>query len=80
MEDYIFYLLELNLLGSVISIYSYNLDMATAKTRKNETSSKQIASLAGKVLQQSTSTKTAKKLAGSVLTQAKDKKTSSKKK
>lgn len=39
---------------------------------KNEKSSKELASLAGKVLQQKTSTEAAKKLAGSVLTQAPD--------
>lgn len=42
---------------------------------KNEQSSKQLASLAGKVLQQKTATDAAKKLAGSVLTQAPDRKT-----
>lgn len=41
---------------------------------KNEKSSKDLASLAGKVLQQKSSTEAAKKLAGSVLTQAVDKK------
>lgn len=41
---------------------------------KNEKSSKQLASLAGKVLQQKSSTAAAKKLAGSVLTQAPDRK------
>lgn len=40
---------------------------------KNEKSSKELASLAGKVLAQRTSTKAAKRLAGSVLTQAQDK-------
>lgn len=40
----------------------------------NEKSSKNMASLAGKVLSQKSSTKTAKKLAASVLTQAPDKK------
>lgn len=39
---------------------------------KNEQSSKQLASLAGKVLQQKSATEAAKKLAGSVLTQAPD--------
>ncbi|MGE0675001.1 MAG: hypothetical protein AB7O64_18310 [Methylibium sp.] len=39
---------------------------------KNEKSSKELASLAGKVLQQKTATDAAKKLAGSVLTQAPD--------
>lgn len=39
---------------------------------KNEKSSKELASLAGKVLQQKSSTEAAKKLAGSVLTQAPD--------
>lgn len=39
---------------------------------KNEHSSKQLASLAGKVLQQKSATEAAKKLAGSVLTQAPD--------
>jgi hypothetical protein len=43
---------------------------------KNEKSSKELASLAGKVLQQQSSTQAAKKLAGSVLTQAADKKNS----
>ncbi|WP_180987915.1 hypothetical protein [Alicycliphilus denitrificans] len=47
---------------------------------KNEQSSKQLASLAGKVLQQKTATDAAKKLAGSVLTQAPDRKTSTGKK
>ena len=42
---------------------------------KNEQSSKQLASLAGKVLQQKTATDAAKKLAGSVLTQTPDRKT-----
>lgn len=46
---------------------------------KNEKSSKELASLAGKVLQQKTSTKTAKSLAGSVLTQAPDRKPQKKK-
>lgn len=46
---------------------------------KNEKSSKELASLAGKVLQQKTSTKTAKNLAGSVLTQAPDRKSQKKK-
>ncbi|WP_386339418.1 hypothetical protein O4D10_19500 [Xanthomonas citri pv. citri] len=41
---------------------------------KNEKSSKELSSLAGKVLQQKSSTTTAKKLAGSVLTQAPDRK------
>lgn len=41
---------------------------------KNEKSSKELASLAGKVLQQKSATEAAKKLAGSVLTQAPDKK------
>lgn len=41
---------------------------------KNEKSSKELASLAGKVLQQKSSTEAAKKLAGSVLTQTADKK------
>ncbi len=41
---------------------------------KNEKSSKSLASLAGKVLQQKSSTTTAKRLAASVLTQASDKK------
>lgn len=40
---------------------------------KNEKSSKEMTSLAGKVLQQKSSTQAAKKLAGSVLTQAPDK-------
>jgi hypothetical protein len=39
---------------------------------KNEKSSKELASLAGKVLKQKSSTEAAKKLAGSVLTQAPD--------
>ena len=43
---------------------------------KNEKSSKELASLAGKVLQQKTSTKS---LAGSVLTQAPDRKSQKKK-
>ena len=43
---------------------------------KNEKSSKELASLAGKVLQQKSATEAAKKLAGSVLTQAPDRKTS----
>lgn len=47
---------------------------------KNEKSSKELASLAGKVLQQKSSTEAAKKLAGSVLTQTADKKTSPSKK
>lgn len=47
---------------------------------KNEQSSKQLASLAGKVLQQKTATDAAKKLAGSVLTQAPDRKRSGGKK
>jgi hypothetical protein len=47
---------------------------------KSEKSSKKVASLAGKVLQQKGATKTAKRLAGSVLTQAADKKSSGKKK
>jgi hypothetical protein len=47
---------------------------------KNEQSSKQLASLAGKVLQQKTATDAAKRLAGSVLTQAPDRKTSGDKK
>lgn len=46
---------------------------------KNEKSSKELASLAGKVLQQKTPTKTAKSLAGSVLTQAPDRKSQKKK-
>jgi hypothetical protein len=41
---------------------------------KNEKSSSNMASLAGKVLQKKSSTKTAKSLAASVLTQAPDKK------
>lgn len=41
---------------------------------KNEKSSKELASLAGKVLGQKSSTQTAKRLAGSVLTQTPDKK------
>jgi hypothetical protein len=41
---------------------------------KNEKSSKELASLAGKVLKQKSSTEAAKKLAGSVLTQSPDKK------
>jgi hypothetical protein len=41
---------------------------------KNEKSSKELSTLAGKVLQQKGSSETAKKLAGSVLTQAADKK------
>lgn len=44
---------------------------------KNEQSSKQLASLAGKVLQQKSATEAAKKLAGSVLTQAPDRKPAS---
>jgi hypothetical protein len=40
----------------------------------NEKSSKNLSSLAGKVLQQKSATEAAKKLAGSVLTQAPDKK------
>ena len=47
---------------------------------KNEKSSKELASLAGKVLQQKSSTVTSKKLAGSVLTQTSDKKSSGSKK
>ena len=47
---------------------------------KNEKSSKELASLAGKVLQQKTATDAAKKLAGSVLTQAPDRKTTGTKK
>ncbi len=43
---------------------------------KNEKSSKELASLAGKVLQQKSATEAAKKLAGSVLTQAPDRKSS----
>lgn len=43
---------------------------------KNEKSSKELASLAGKVLKQKSSTATAKKLAGSVLTQVPDRKPS----
>ena len=39
---------------------------------KNEMSSKDLASLAGKVLQQKSSSATEKKLAASVLTQAPD--------
>ncbi len=42
----------------------------------NEKSSKKLASLAGKVLQQKSATEAAKKLAGSVLTQAPDRKPS----
>jgi len=45
---------------------------------KNEKSSKQMASLAGKVLSQKSATKAAKSLAGSVLTQAPDRKTKKK--
>lgn len=41
---------------------------------RNEKSSKKMASLAGKVLQQKTATKTSKSLAASVLTQAPDRK------
>lgn len=44
---------------------------------KNEKSSKEMASLAGKVLQQKSSSATAKKLAASVLTQASDHKKAS---
>ena len=40
---------------------------------KNEKSSNDLASLAGKVLSQKSSTKASKSLAGSVLTQAPDK-------
>ncbi len=47
---------------------------------KSEQSSRQLASLAGKVLQQKTATNAAKKLAGSVLTQAPDRKTTGGKK
>ena len=47
---------------------------------KNEKSSKDMASLAGKVLQQKSATEAAKKLAGSVLTQAPDKKSGGPKK
>lgn len=47
---------------------------------KNEKSSKDLASLAGKVLQQKSATEAAKKLAGSVLTQAPDRKPSAGKK
>ena len=47
---------------------------------KNEQTSKELASLAGKVLQQKSATEAAKKLAGSVLTQAPDKKGSAPKK
>jgi len=39
-------------------------------TKKTEKSSKKLASLAGKVLQQKKATKRAKRLAGSVLTQS----------
>ncbi|QDJ41017.1 hypothetical protein CBR70_06745 [Bordetella hinzii] len=46
----------------------------------NEKSSKALASLAGKVLQQKSSTQAAKRLAGSVLTQAPDRKPSGGKK
>lgn len=46
---------------------------------KNEKTSREIASLAGKVLQQKSSTKAAKSLAGSVLTQAPDRKPQKKK-
>jgi len=46
---------------------------------KNEKSSKELASLAGKVLQQKTATGASKKLAGSVLTQVPDKKGPAKK-
>ncbi len=41
---------------------------------KNEKSSKEMASLAGKVLRQKSSTKASKRLAASVLTQAPDRK------
>ena len=41
---------------------------------KNEKSSKELASLAGKVLQQKSATEAAKRLAGSVLTQFPDRK------
>lgn len=41
---------------------------------KDEKSSKELASLAGKVLQQKSATEAAKRLAGSVLTQAPDRK------
>jgi hypothetical protein len=47
---------------------------------KNEKSSKELASLAGKVLQQKSATGASKKLAGSVLTQAPDRKGSGGKK
>ncbi len=47
---------------------------------KNEKSSKELASLASKVLKQKTATDAAKKLAGSVLTQAPDRKASPAKK
>lgn len=47
---------------------------------KNEKSSKEMASLASKVLKKKTSTETAKKLAASVLTQAPDRKTGAAKK
>lgn len=43
---------------------------------KNEKSSKNLSSLAGKVLQQKSSTAASKRLAGSVLTQAPDRKPS----
>lgn len=47
---------------------------------RNERSSKDLASLAGRVLQQKSSTAAAKRLAGSVLTQAPDRKVHSTKK
>ncbi len=47
---------------------------------KNEKSSRELASLAGKVLSQSSSTKAARSLAGSVLTQAPDRPKSTPKK
>ena len=47
--------------------------------RKNEKSSKELATLASKVLQQKSATEAAKKLAGSVLTQAPDRRSGAKK-
>ena len=47
---------------------------------KNEKSTKTLASLAGKVLQQKSSTPTSKRLAGSVLTQTADRPAPAKKK
>ena len=51
-----------------------NLSGKELPMSKNEKSSKEVASLAGTVLQQKANTEAAKKLAGSVLTQTPDKK------